>query len=159
MTNNNDRLIYHGSNAIVMQPEIRKARFNKDFYWGFYCTILQKQAEKWADKNKENKIVNIYKLSNLDGLRYKKFYEMDNEWLDFIVSCRNGISHDYEVVEGSMADDTIYNYVSDYIEGYISKAAFWELAKFRYPIHQISFHSARSLDRITFEGSYDLNDR
>lgn len=159
MTNNNDRLIYHGSNAIVMQPEIRKARFNKDFYWGFYCTILQKQAEKWADKNKENKIVNIYKLSNLDGLRYKKFYEMDNEWLEFIVSCRNGISHDYEVVEGPMADDTIYNYVSDYIEGYISKAAFWELAKFRYPTHQISFHSARSLDRITFEGSYDLNDR
>lgn len=159
MTNNNDRLIYHGSNAIVMQPEIRRARFNKDFYWGFYCTILQKQAEKWADKNKENKIVNIYKLSNLDGLRYKKFYEMDNEWLEFIVSCRNGISHDYEVVEGPMADDTIYNYVSDYIEGYISKAAFWELAKFRYPTHQISFHSARSLDRITFEGSYDLNDR
>lgn len=159
MTNNSDRLIYHVSNAIVIQPEIRKARFNKDFYWGFYCTILQKQAEKWADKNKENKIINIYKLSNLDGLRYKKFYAMDNEWLEFIVSCRNGISHDYEVVEGPMADDTIYNYVSDYIEGYISKAAFWELAKFRYPTHQISFHSARSLDRITFEGSYDLNDR
>lgn len=152
-------LIYHGSNAVVKEPEIRKARFNKDFYWGFYCTVLQKQAEKWADKNRKSKIVNIYRLSNLEGLRYKKFDEMNDEWLEFIVNCRNGKSHDYEVVEGPMADDTIYNYISDYIDGYITKAAFWELAKFRYPTHQISFHSARSLDRIIFEGSYDLNDR
>ena len=98
-------------------------------------------------------------MSNLEGLRYKKFEEMNDEWLEFIVNCRNGISHDYDVVEGPMADDTIYNYISDYIDGYISKAAFWELAKFRYPTHQISFHSARALDRITFEGSYDINDR
>ena len=25
-------LIYRGSNAVVKEPEIRKARFNKDFY-------------------------------------------------------------------------------------------------------------------------------
>lgn len=158
-SNHEDILIYHGSNAIVKEPEIRKARFTKDFYWGFYCTVLQKQAEKWADKNRKSKIVNIYRLSNLEGLRYKKFEQMNDEWLEFIVNCRNGVSHDYDVVEGPMADDTIYNYISDYIDGYISKAAFWELAKFRYPTHQISFHSARALDRITFEGSYDINDR
>ncbi|MFR2215177.1 MAG: hypothetical protein ACLS61_15915 [Ruminococcus sp.] len=29
-----------------------------------------------------------------------------------------------------MADDTIYNFIQNYIDGKISRAAFWELAKF-----------------------------
>ncbi len=32
---------------------------------------------------------------------------MTDEWLDFIVSCRSGISHGYDIVEGPMANDTI----------------------------------------------------
>lgn len=28
-------LLYHGSSETVEFPEIRKARFNKDFYFGF----------------------------------------------------------------------------------------------------------------------------
>ena len=41
-------ILYHGSKEIVKFPEIRKAEFNKDFYFGFYCTKYQKQAERWA---------------------------------------------------------------------------------------------------------------
>ncbi|WP_446681736.1 DUF3990 domain-containing protein [Clostridium bowmanii] len=55
-----------------------------------------------------------------------------------------------------MADDTIYNYVQDFVEGNISRNAFWELAKFRYPTHQISFHTARALACLTYERSYNL---
>lgn len=33
--------LYHGSKDIVEYPEIRKARFNKDFYFGFYCTNIE----------------------------------------------------------------------------------------------------------------------
>lgn len=160
MSSNNDEiLIYHGSDCIIEQPEIRIGRFTKDFYWGFYCTMIKKQAEKWAMRNRKAKIVNIYKLSNIESLRYKKFDNMSDEWLEFIVVCRNGGSHDYEVVEGPMADDTIYNYITDYIDGTISKAAFWELVKFRYPTHQISFHSARALALLKFEGSYEVDAR
>lgn len=28
-------VLYHGSKQIVEYPEIRKAKFNKDFYFGF----------------------------------------------------------------------------------------------------------------------------
>lgn len=42
-----------------------------------------------------------------------------------------------------MADDTIFNYVQNLADGKISRAAFWELAKFNHPTHQISFHTAR----------------
>ena len=31
-------ILYHGSKEIVEFPEIRTARYNKDFYFGFYCT-------------------------------------------------------------------------------------------------------------------------
>lgn len=41
-------MIYHGSSQIVTEPEIRIAKYYKDFYYGFYCTILRSQAERWA---------------------------------------------------------------------------------------------------------------
>ena len=56
-----------------------------------------------------------------------------------------------------MANDTIFNYVQDFIDGNISRAAFWELAKFKKPTHQISFHTARALTTLKFEKGYEVN--
>ena len=70
--------------------------------------------------------------------------------MDFIASCRLGNSHDYDIVEGPMANDTIFNYVQDFVDGKISREAFWALAKFKKPTHQISFHTARALTTIRF---------
>ena len=52
---------------------------------------------------------------------------------------------------------TIFNYVQSFLDGEISRAAFWELAKFKYPTHQISFHTARALAALKFERSYVAN--
>ena len=82
---------------------------------------------------------------------------MTEEWLDFIVSCRSGNSHDYDIVEGPMADDTIFNYVQGFIDGEISRSAFWELAKFKRPTHQISFHTARALATLDFVRGYEVS--
>lgn len=49
-----------------------------------------------------------------------------------------------------------YNYVEDYIANRISKAAFWELVKFKYPTHQIVFCTESALRTLTFEGSVAL---
>ena len=75
---------------------------------------------------------------------------MSEEWLDFIVDCRMGKSHDYDIVEGPMADDTIFNYVQNFVDKKITREAFWELAKFKKPTHQISFHSAKALTTLHF---------
>ena len=45
---------------------------------------------------------------------------LSEEWLDFIVSCRYWIAHRHDIVEGPMANDTIYNYVQDFIDGKIT---------------------------------------
>ncbi|WP_341349841.1 DUF3990 domain-containing protein [Acetobacterium malicum] len=46
---------------------------------------------------------------------------------------------------GAMANDQIYNYIADYIDGVITRDQFWSLAKFKYPTHQINFCSIEAL--------------
>lgn len=43
-------ILYHGSKEIIEFPEIRMARYNKDFYFGFYCTAYFEQAKRWATR-------------------------------------------------------------------------------------------------------------
>lgn len=78
--------------------------------------------------------------------------------MDFIVGCRLGKSHDYDIVEGPMADDTIFNYVQNFMDGKISREAFWDLAKFKKPTHQISFHTAKALTTLHFLKGSEVRD-
>ena len=149
-------LLYHGSNVIVQSPQILENGFYKNFGYGFYCTIIEKQAKRWALTKPKKHIVNYYQYSPDESLQIKIFHEMTDEWLQFVVNCRLGLKHNYDIVEGSMADDTIWDYVEDYVAKRISKAAFWELVKFKYPTHQIVFCTERALRTIKFEGSYSL---
>ena len=40
--------LFHGSYAIVSQPQVAHGRRNLDFGRGFYLTSLRPQAERWA---------------------------------------------------------------------------------------------------------------
>lgn len=143
-------VIYHGSSQIVEMPEIKITKYNKDFYFGFYCTIMKKQAKRWATRFGGEGYISLYEYTPNRELNILIFEKMTEEWLDFIVDCRSGKAHNYDIVEGPMADDTIYNYVQGFIDGKYSRKAFWELAKFKYPTHQISFHTARALATLKF---------
>ena len=145
--------IFHGSNCIVKSPKILTDGYAKDFGFGFYCTAIESQAKKWAKSKKGPHYVNefIYK-ADIEGLNTLRFDAMSEKWLDFVCDCRRGISHSYDIVEGPMADDTIWNYVEDYVRGDISREAFWALAKFKYPTHQIVFCTEKALNSISFKG-------
>ncbi len=145
--------IFHGSSEVVVNPAIREGRFAKDFGEGFYCTILQEQAERWA-KRKTPSVVNIYDYVLTGELKVMEFAQMTDEWLDFIVDCRRGIRHDYDIVIGAMANDQIFNYINDFVDGTLTREQFWVLAKFKRPTHQICFCSAEALKCITFKKSY-----
>lgn len=145
-----ERIIYHGSQQIVEQPEIRTTKYSKDFSAGFYYTVLKEQAIRWAVRHPVAGYVNEFAYRENPDLKIKHFSEMTEEWLDFIVACRNGSSHDFDIVEGPMADDTIYSDIQDFIDGNISREAFWALARFKHPTHQICFHSPEALKTLTF---------
>lgn len=147
--------IYHGSYTKIEEPRVLEGKYTKDFGMGFYCTTLKKQAERWAGKF-DTPMVNVYDYSLNQDLKVLEFKEMTDEWLDFVVACRNGHQHDYDIVIGAMADDQIYNYVSDYIRGTISREQFWALAKFKYPTHQIAFCSEAALTCLKYKSDYSL---
>lgn len=153
-------ILYHGSKMIVESPEIRIQKYHKDFYFGFYCTLFSDQAIRWATRFDGVGYLNEYVYTPDDNLKVKRFSEMTEEWLDFIVACRMGQSHEYDIVEGPMANDTIFNYVQNFVDGKISREAFWALARFKKPTHQISFHTARALATLSFiKGSEVRNEK
>lgn len=65
-------------------------------------------------------------------------------------------THSYDIVEGPMADDEVWDYVEDFLSGRITREAFWALARFKHPTHQIIFCTDKALQTIKFELSYEL---
>ncbi len=148
--------LYHGSNVVVQEPKILTNGYYKDYGYGFYCTNIEKQAERWALTKRTNHVVNIYEYEENENLNILRFTEMTEAWLDFVIDCRSGKKYDYDMVEGPMADDTIWDYIEDFVRGNISREAFWVLVKFKYPTHQIVFCTEKALASLNFEGSYSL---
>lgn len=147
--------LYHGSNTVVKTPKIITVSYPKDFGFGFYTTTNFEQAKKWALRKTENggpAIVNCYEFSPSDALRELAFDDMTDAWLDFIAARRrkNAEPHEYDIVSGPMADDTIWDYVNDFLSGEISREAFFALCKFKYPTQQTSFHTERALQALRF---------
>ncbi|MBR0350907.1 MAG: DUF3990 domain-containing protein [Clostridia bacterium] len=149
------QIVYHGSYCKVEKPVIKEGKYAKDFGVGFYCTILEEQAIKWAKKY-ETPVINEYEYNEDSSLKIKEFTVMTEEWLDFIIKCRSGEKHDYDIVIGAMADDQVYNYITDLMAGTITRAAFWELAKFRHPTHQIALCTEKALNCIKYVGAKEL---
>ncbi len=141
--------VYHGSYTTVESPEILKSKFPKDFGEGFYCTEMEQQAIRWATRY-DTAVVSMYEYTANNNLKTLVFEEMTEEWLDFIVNCRSGKKHDFDIVVGAMANDQIYNYISDFIDNIITREQFWVLAKFKHPTHQICFCTEKALATLQF---------
>lgn len=147
--------VYHGGYQPVVHPEIRIGRYTKDFGPGFYCTIIKEQAQRWA-KRYNTPVVSVYDVKISSSLKVKEFKSMTDEWLDFIVDCRSGKTHEFDIVIGAMADDQIYNYISDFVDGTITREQFWVLAKFKYPTHQINFCTKEALKCLIYRGCEEM---
>lgn len=147
------KIVFHGSNVEAATPRILQNGFYKDFGYGFYCTDFEKQAKRWAITRNGNSVVNSYKYTPDSKLKVLSFEKMSDEWLDFVAVCRKGIEHDYDIVEGPMADDQIWNYVEGFISGKVPRDVFRGMVKFSYPTHQIVFCTEQALKTLTFEGS------
>lgn len=151
-------ILYHGSYTEVSNPNILIEGYTKDFGYGFYLTESKKQAEQWAKrKGKDKGIVSVFDYTPDTSLSMKVFNKVDFDWVEFIALCRSGKSHNYDVVEGPVADDTIYNFVNSYLEGSLSKKEFKTLCEFREPTHQIAFCSPVSIRKcLKFKYSYEV---
>lgn len=148
-------VVYHGSYTMIKEPHVKSGQYTKDFGNGFYCTIIKEQAERWA-KRYSTPMVNIYEMQIDNSLKILEFKEMTEEWLDFIVDCRHGKKHTYDIVIGAMANDQIYNFISDYVDGIISREQFWIMTKFKYPTHQINFCTDEAIKCLKYRDCQEV---
>lgn len=156
-------LMYHGSNVVVAAPDVLHSRKDVDFGKGFYVTPLEKQAVQWALRFKRagvRGIISVYDVdaSSLSDFFIKSFPFYDEEWLDFVMLCRRGIDDSsYDIVEGGIANDKIFDTVELYSNNLIDKDAALQRLRFEQPNHQVCFRSQKALDTcLSFERSYEL---
>lgn len=118
--------VYHTSNIRVENPDTMHSRRELDFGPGFYFTTIRQQAEKYAfrfTRRNEQAWLNIYDFSECwNGWRVRLFDCYDEEWLDFVIACRNGeVAGDYDLIVGGVADDKVFDTVDLYTDKLISK--------------------------------------
>ena len=150
--------VFHGSYTEIESVDLSKCQANKDFGRGFYVTKFRKQAEEWAEIiGKVNKTVGVIteftfyeRAFTEENLKTLRFCEYNDEWFDFIILNRNlenpEQKHDYDIIEGPVADDKVQRRINRYLEGEISREDFFEqLTKYPEPSHQICFCTVNSL--------------
>jgi hypothetical protein len=158
--------VYHGSYKAIENVDFSFCRRERDFGKGFYVTKLRQQAEYWAERkgllrNTAGVVTefdfdeNAFDDEDLKALRFEGY---NNEWLDFIVLNRLNKTktqiHDYDIIEGPIADDDVAARVYDYMNRKVSQESFLKELAHKTPTHQICFCSMRSLQALDLDKAY-----
>ena len=126
-------ILYHGSKkhcGSFRNPEVQTIQHG--FLFGFLLAPWLPRTILSLDPSDlmEFGCLNGYSNAPDDSLKVKRFRRCEGRgWLDFIVSCRLGLSHDYDIVEGPHGQtDTILT-VFQTLPMKISREAFWAPGK------------------------------
>ena len=157
--------LYHGSTVAVRKPSLRPGRPNADFGKGFYTTSNLEQAVRWAHikqdrEESERAVVSIYEFdeSLLDSqdLDIRRFTGADEAWLYFVTDCRKSRPHEYDLVQGPVANDKVFTTVNLFESGVLSaEAAILQLKTYK-TYDQLSFHTNRVIKNLKFVESIEV---
>lgn len=175
--------LYHGTNMVIEQPELRPINRPMDFGVGFYTTTFQKQAEDWANKKAKRlsgtPVVNVYQIDlnkAKKDLQVKSFVGVSENWLDFILKCRKesaydkyvidgkqvayrkhkDMHHTYDIVIGEVADDTVFDSIGLYIDGVLPKDALLKRLKAKKANDQYCFSTTEAIKYLEYDTHYIL---
>jgi len=154
-------IVYHGSYTEIEEVNLELCEVGKDFGRGFYVTKLPEQAATWAiRKGKANRTKGVVtefdfseNICRAMKLKVLHFADYTEDWLDFVVLNRKNDNeqqqaHDYDVVEGPVANDRIATQIDDYLNESISKEQFLN-DLIHSPSHQICFCTVQSLQALS----------
>jgi hypothetical protein len=151
-------ILYHGSYTEITVIDLKKAKPYKDFGRAFYLTKYYEQAKIWANRlggeHKKEGIVTEFEFDEYayedESLKVLKFDEYNEQWFDFIVFNRSkrNPTHEYDIVEGPVADDDVTQKIDIYLEGRITKEEFLNELKYHKPTHQIAFCTLEALQML-----------
>ena len=152
-------ILYHGSTADIERIDLLKSKPNKDFGRAFYLSANYDQALEMAQFKAEfaelPPVVNVYRFDEklLREFKYKRFETYTEEWAHFVYNHRTEPQgrtlHDYDIVFGPIANDTIGAQITRFKQGYISFEQF--LQRIQYPkgiTFQYAFCTQRAIDKL-----------
>lgn len=154
-------MLYHGSNQTIGEIDLRKSRPNKDFGRAFYLSPIKSQAMDMAkfrvmlDGGKP--VITAYSFDeeclNSSSLRVLRFDNYSEEWAKFVLANRDAQtcndSHDYDIVYGPIANDSVGRQITNLKEGYITFDVFLERLKYMKGItFQYAFCSANAISKL-----------
>lgn len=150
--------LYHGSNVAIENIDLAKCRPYKDFGKGFYLTDIRHQAERMAARTAKmfRGVPTLTRFEfDLDhamnqGLKIKLFSSPDEEWARFVMANRDinveQPCHDYDIVIGPVADDTIVRLLRMFTENFISEQQLVRELTFSEVTSQYFFHTEAALN-------------
>ena len=139
--------LYHGTVSEINKVDVSKGKNRKDFGRGFYMAVSKSQAigmmhKKYKEivrrnRNKPDLLFHeyLYRIEIdtdiIKNLNVKIFDQADEEWLDFILLCREvgGVPHEYDLVIGHTADDDTLLCLKSYWDGLYGKTGSIEAKK------------------------------
>lgn len=132
--------LYHGSNILIDQIDLRKSKPNKDFGRGFYLSDNEEQALEMA-KFKTltlggEPLISVFEFDeNIitnNTLKVKVFQDYSEEWADFVFAIREGLDNveEYDIVYGPIANDTVGLQIRKLKSGNIDKVEFLNRLKY-----------------------------
>lgn len=145
-------LVYHSSSQCFQAPDVEHSRDGLDFGKGFYVTRLQEQAEKYANRFLRignDAYLHVFEYSPDSTMRIKVFNSYDEEWLEYVCSCRSGNDgyKRYDIIEGGVANDKVFRTVDLYMAAIYNKEQALQNLAYEKPNHQICFITQRAIDK------------
>lgn len=148
--------LYHGSNIIIKEVDFSKYHPYKDFGCGLYLTDNIKHAQNMAFRRcmriGGEECVTKFEFNFEDALKdlkIKIFDKPTEEWAKFVIMNRSQEiphpAHDYDIVIGPIADDTVVMSFRLFQDGYITISELVKRLEYRELSTQYFFHNAKAI--------------
>lgn len=145
--------LYHGSNIEIKSIDFSKCKAYKDFGQGFYLTEIEEQAFQMARRTASiyggEAVVTRFEFDETalsdTTLSIKHFEKPSEEWALFVMANRSRGQqhpiHEYDIVIGPVADDTIATLFRNFDDGIIDLPMLVNGLKYKKISSQYFFHT------------------
>lgn len=126
-------ILYHGSNVAIDKIDLSFCKPYKDFGKGFYLTDIRSQADDMAIRRVRlagsgSPIVTAFEFEECllkdQSINALIFPKVSVDWAEFVLNNRDinhkGFTHNYDIVVGPVANDTVAFQLRRYLLGAIS---------------------------------------
>ena len=119
-----------------------------------------KIKKKRKNDNSVKRYVNVYEYTPNNNLNILNFKSATEEWLKFVFINRqsDNLLHEYDIVEGPVADDNLYQVLLMYENGTLNVLETIKRLKTYVLSNQLSFHTCDALNTLKYIETIEVDD-